>query len=160
MKIGNFLLHYTSNIPINSLIYLSSVFKILRQENKIFQDLRISADLADSALGYHGIFEGRKVGYITYLKFYIKIRVNTMDKDHNGRRAFDLSGKSHFFADSVISAESIWPFIFGLNKCYTVALLYDIKFRITLFEMIEPSPCLLFFLMFYLVLTQKAVTKF
>ena len=38
--------------------YLSSLFKILRKENKIFQDLRISADLADSALGYHGIFEG------------------------------------------------------------------------------------------------------
>ena len=38
--------------------YLSSVFKILRKENKIFQDLRISADLADSALGYREIFEG------------------------------------------------------------------------------------------------------
>ena len=38
--------------------YLSSLFKILRKENKIFQDLRISADLVDSALGYHGIFEG------------------------------------------------------------------------------------------------------
>ena len=38
--------------------YLSSVFKILRKQNKIFQDIRISADLADSALGYHGIFEG------------------------------------------------------------------------------------------------------
>ena len=41
IKIGNFLLNYTSNILINTLIYLSSVFKILRKENKIFQDLRI-----------------------------------------------------------------------------------------------------------------------
>ena len=56
-------------------VLLSSVFRILRKENKIFQDLRISADLADSALGYSGIFEGRKVGYITYLKIYIKIKV-------------------------------------------------------------------------------------
>ena len=97
---------YTSNIPVNSLIYLSSVFKILRKENKIFQDLRISAYLADSVLGYRGILEGRKVGYITYLKIFIKIKVNTMDRDYNGRRAFDLSGKAHFSADFVISAES------------------------------------------------------
>ena len=59
--------------------YLSSVFKILRKENKIFQDLRISADLADFVLEYRGIFEGWKVGCITYLKIYIKIKVNTMD---------------------------------------------------------------------------------
>ena len=55
IKIGNFLLDYTSNIPINNL--LSSVFKILRKENKIFQDLRISTDLADSPLGYCGMFK-------------------------------------------------------------------------------------------------------
>ena len=109
IKIGNFLLYYTSNIPINSLIYLV-VFKILRKENKIFQDLRISASLADSALG---IFEGRKIGYITYLKSYIKIRVNAMDRDYNDRRAFDLSGKAHFSADFVISAESAQPLISG-----------------------------------------------
>ena len=58
---------------------LSSVFNILRKENKIFQDLRISTDFADSALGYRGIFEGWKVGCITYLEIYIKIKVNTMD---------------------------------------------------------------------------------
>ena len=109
IKIGIFLLYYSSNIPINSLIYLSA-FKILRKENKIFQDLRISASLADSALW---IFEGRKIGYITYLKSYIKIRVNTMDRDYNGRRAFDLSGKAHFSADFVISVESTWPLISG-----------------------------------------------
>ena len=90
------MLYYTSNIPINSLMYLSSIFKILRKENKIFQDLRISADLTDSALGYHGIFEVRKVGYITYLKIYVKTSVNTIDRDYDGRRAFDLSGKAHF----------------------------------------------------------------
>ena len=60
-------------------LYLRSVFKILRKENKIFQDLRISADLTDSALQYRGMFEGWKVGCITYLKIYIKIKVNTMD---------------------------------------------------------------------------------
>ena len=87
IKTGNFLLYYTSNIPINSLIYLSSVFKIWRKEYKLFQDLRIFADLADSALGYCGIFEGWKVGCITYLKIYIKIRVNTMDWDYNGKWA-------------------------------------------------------------------------
>ena len=103
---------YTSNIPINSLIYISSVIKILRKEHKIFQYLRISADLADSALRYRGIF-GRKVRYITYLKIYIKIRVNTIERDYNGRRVFDLSGKAHFPADSVISAESTWHLIFG-----------------------------------------------
>ena len=36
-------------------MYLSSVFKILRKEKKFFQDLRISADLTDSELGYRGI---------------------------------------------------------------------------------------------------------
>ena len=61
--------------------YLSSAFKILRKENKIFQELRISTDLVDSALGYCGIFEGLKVECITYLKMYIKIRVNTMGWD-------------------------------------------------------------------------------
>ena len=86
--------------------YSSSVLKILRKENKFFQDLRISADLADSALEYRGIFEGWKVGWITYLKIYIKIKVNTMYWDYNGRRAFGLSGKAHFSADSVIFAKS------------------------------------------------------
>ena len=50
--------------------YLSSVFKILRKENKISQVLRISADLVDSALGYRGILEDWKVGCITYLNLY------------------------------------------------------------------------------------------
>ena len=110
IKIGNFLLNYTSNILINTLIYLSSVFKILRKENKIFQDLRISADLADSALGYRGIFEGRKVGCITYLKTCIKIGVNTMDRDNNGRRAFDLSDKANFSAMRCLKSAKV-------NRC-------------------------------------------
>ena len=93
--------------------YLSSVFEILRKENKIFQDLRISADQADSALGYRGIFQGWKVGCITYLKISIKIKVNTMDWDDNGRRAFDLSIKAHFSANSVIFAKSTWPLFSG-----------------------------------------------
>ena len=29
----------------------------------------------------------------------------------------------------------------GPKECYTIALLHDIKLRITLFEMIQPSPC-------------------
>ena len=53
--------------------YLISVLKTLIKENKFFEDLRISADLADSALGYRGIFEGWKVGCTTYLKIYIKM---------------------------------------------------------------------------------------
>ena len=112
-------------------LYLRSAFKILRKENKIFQDLRISADLADSALEYRGIFESWKVGCITYLKIYITIKVNTMDWDYNGRRAFDLSGKAHFSADSVIFTKSTWLYSLGPNKYYTIALLYDIKFGIT-----------------------------
>ena len=111
--------------------YLSSVIKILRNKNQTFQDLRISADLADSALGYRGIFEGWKVGCITYPKICIKIKVNTMDWDYNGRRAFDLSGKAHFSADSVIFTKSTWLYSLGPNKYYTIALLYDIKFGIT-----------------------------
>ena len=110
--------------------YLSSIFKILRKENKILQDLRIFADLTDSALGYRGISEGWKVGCITYLKIYVKIEVNTMDWDYNGRRAFDLSGKAHFSADSVIFTKSTWLYSLGPNKYYTIALLYDIKFGI------------------------------
>ena len=60
-------------------LYLRSAFKILRKENKIFQDLKISADLADSALEYRGMFEGWMVECITDLKIYIKIKVNAMD---------------------------------------------------------------------------------
>ena len=93
--------------------YLSSVFKILRKENKIFQDLRISTDLADFVLECRGIFEGWKVGCITYLKIYIEIKVNTMGWDYNGRRAFDLSGKAHFSADSVIFTKSAWSVFSG-----------------------------------------------
>ena len=40
--------------------------KILRKESKIFQDLSISTDLADSASGYHGIFED-VLGWMYYL---------------------------------------------------------------------------------------------
>ena len=94
-------------------LYLRSAFKILRKENKIFQDLRISADLADSALEYRGMFEGWMVECITDLKTYIKIKVNAMDWDHNGRRAFELSGKAHFLADSVIFVKSTWSLFSG-----------------------------------------------
>ena len=106
------MLYYTSNIAINSSIDLSSAFKILRQENKIFQDLTISADLADSALGYRGIFEVRKVECITYLKIYIKTRVIPWTEIIM-RRAFDLRRKAHFPTDAAISTESTWPLISG-----------------------------------------------
>ena len=36
-----------------------------------------------------------------------------MDKDYNGRQAFDLSGKAQFSADSPISVESTWPLFSG-----------------------------------------------
>ena len=51
----------------------------------MFQDRIISADLAVSAVGY---WNRQKIRYITYRETYLKIRVNTMEKDHNGR-AFD-----------------------------------------------------------------------
>ena len=79
------------------LIYLSSVLKILRKATKIFQDLRIWIP-----------WNRQKAGYITYLKIYIKIRVNTMDRGYTGRRMFNLSGNAQLFADSVISTESTW----------------------------------------------------
>ena len=41
-----------------------------------------------------------------------------------------------------------------------IMLLYDMKFWITLFEMIEPSPCVFFFPMHFLVPTQKTEAKF
>ena len=66
-KKGNFSVTYLLNDPI------FGVLKTLIKENKFFEDLRISADLADSALGYRGIFEGWKVGCTTYLKIYIKM---------------------------------------------------------------------------------------
>ena len=39
-------------------------------------------------------------------------------------------------------------------------LLYDMKFRITSFDMIEPLSCVLFFPMYFLVLTQKTESNF
>ena len=50
IKNGYFLLHYASNIQINCLVNLNRVFKILGKENNIFQDVRISTELVDSAL--------------------------------------------------------------------------------------------------------------
>ena len=59
------------------------------------------------------MYEVWKVEYTTYLKIYIKIRVNTIEKDYNEMQAFDLSGKEHFSVDSVIPVESTWPLISG-----------------------------------------------
>ena len=41
-----------------------------------------------------------------------------------------------------------------------IMLPYDIKFRITLFDMTESLPCVLLFLMYFFVLTQIAETNF
>ena len=41
-----------------------------------------------------------------------------------------------------------------------IMLLYDMIFWITSFDMIEPSPCILLFPMYFLVLTQKPKAKF
>ena len=41
-----------------------------------------------------------------------------------------------------------------------IMLLYDMKFRITSFDMIESSPCVLFFPMYFLVSTQKTEANF
>ena len=55
----------------------------------------------------------------------------------------------------MISAESTW-FLLSGTSCYMIVLLYDIKFRIILFDMIEPLPCILFFTVNFLVSTQKS----
>ena len=41
-----------------------------------------------------------------------------------------------------------------------IMLLYDMKFRITSLDMIEPSSCILFFTMYFLVSTQKTEVNF
>ena len=41
-----------------------------------------------------------------------------------------------------------------------IMLSYDMKFRITLLDMIEPSSCVLFFPMYFVVSTQKTETNF
>ena len=55
----------------------------------------------------------------------------------------------------MISEESTWYLLSG-TSCYMIVLLYDIKFRIILFDMIEPLPCILFFPVTFLVSTQKS----
>ena len=110
--------------------YLNSVFKILRKENKISQDLRISADLIDSALGCRWVFEGWKVGFITYLKIYIEIKVNIP------RTEVIMGDESLIWAAKHIFLCFSWNrhglYSLGPNKCYTIALLHDIKLGITL----------------------------
>ena len=64
-----------------------------------------------------------------------------------------------FSSNFVISAESIWTVFYG-TYCYMIMLLYDMKFRITLFDMIKPSPCVLFFPMNFLVSNQKTEANF
>ena len=109
--------------------YLNSVFKISRKENKISQDLRISADLIDSALGSRWIFEGWKVRCFTYLKIYIKIKVNIP------RTEIIMGDESLIWAKHIFLSFS-WNryglYSLGPNKWYTIALLHDIKFGITL----------------------------
>ena len=112
--------------------YLSSVFKILRKENKISQDLRISADLIDSAWGYRGIFEGWKVGCITYLKIYIKIKVNIPRTEVIMGDERLICAAKHIFPQILwFSRNRHGLYSLGPNKCYKIALLYDIKFGIT-----------------------------
>ena len=41
-----------------------------------------------------------------------------------------------------------------------IMLLFEMKFRITSFDMIESSSCVLFFPMYFLVLTQKTEANF
>ena len=41
-----------------------------------------------------------------------------------------------------------------------IMLLYNMKFRIVLFDMIEPSPCVMFFPMYFLVSAQKTEANF
>ena len=60
--------------------------------------------------------------------------------------------ESKFSADSVISARPTWS-LFSRTWCYMTMLSYDMKFRITSFNIIEPLPKALFFPMYLLVST-------
>ena len=109
---------------------LNSVFKVLRKENKISQDLRISADLIDSALGCRWAFEGWKVGCITYLKIYSKIKVNIPRTEVIMRDESLIWAAKHIFLCFSWNRHGLYSL--GPNKCYTIALLHDIKLGITL----------------------------
>ena len=94
INIGYFFLYWFSNIQINRLIYLSSVFQISGKENKIFSR---SKNFCQSHRFYtRNPWNRQKVGYIIHLKIHIKIRVNTTDRNYNRMRAFDFSGKENY----------------------------------------------------------------
>ena len=92
----------------------------------------------------------QKIKVVSYfISSNIFLLINTIDRDCNKMWAFDLS----------ISAKSNWPFS-SQTKCCMIMILYDMKFRITSFDMIEPSPCVLLFPMYFLVSTQKTEANF
>ena len=133
--------------------YLISVLKTLIKENKIFHDVRISVDLADSAIRYRGIFEGWKVGCITYVKIYIKKGLIPWTEIIMGDECSIWVAK-HIFPRTLWflrNWQGLYPL--GPNKCYPVALLYDIKFGITFLSFIyNPSQYISEKLYFFFIL--------
>ena len=71
------------------------------------------------------------------LKNHIKIRVNTMDKNCKGTRA----GKQIFHGLHDFGEIDL---VCNLWDLYDCAIIYDIKFRINLFDITEPSLYVLF----------------
>ena len=108
--------------------------------------------LARIAVIFSHLFVGNRISSLAIeIYSYCKIRAWLyFNKEHN--IVILLSGKQVF-------AESTWP-LFSGTKCYMIMLLYDMKFRITSFDMIQSSPCVLFFPMYFLALSQKTEANF
>ena len=89
-----------------------------------------------------------------YCNFAFKMGAKFYPKIIDNQAPALTKRENKFSVDFVISTKSTWP-VFSGSNCYMIVLLYDKKFRITSFVMIKPSPCVLFFPMYYLVSTQK-----
>lgn len=76
---------------IKSIFWYTEVISPRFQERKIIfvKDLGISANPRNP-------WNQQEVGYITFLKIYDKVSVNTIDRDHRDSREFDSCGKTNF----------------------------------------------------------------
>ena len=115
----------------------------------------VSCTLARVVVIFSHLFLGNRISSLaievySYYKTRAWLYCKVFNKEYN--TVILLSGKQIF-------AESTWP-LFSGTKCYMIMLLYDMKFRITLFDMIQSSPCVLFFPRYFLVLTQKTEANF
>ena len=94
-----------------------------------------------------------------YCNFAFKMGAKFYPKIIDNQAPALTKRENKFSVDFVISTKSTWP-VFSGSNCYMIVLLYDKKFRITSFVMIKPSPCVLFFPMYFLVSTQKTEGNF